>query len=120
MKRFAQLQEAGNNLSLRLSLRLAALTALILGSMQSASAATGATAAPGTIDASVSNIMDFLTGPTMITVVTIAVALAGLSIIFSERMGDNAGKFGKIVLGGALLLSAPQIMAMLGFTAATL
>lgn len=120
MSRLSRFQRAANDINMRLSMRLAVLLGLIFASMQSASAATGSTAAPGTIDASVSNIMDFLTGPTMITVVTIAVALAGLSIIFSERMGDNAGKFGKIVLGGALLLSAPQIMGMLGFTAATL
>jgi type IV secretory pathway VirB2 component (pilin) len=110
-----------NALFARLSARALAVAALVLASMtQTAQAGTGGTAAPGTLDASVSNIMDFMTGPTMVTIVTIAVALAGLSIIFSDRIGDAGPKFGKIVLGGALLLSAPSIMSMLGFTAATL
>ena len=105
----------------RMSARvLSALTLCLLSMQQQAMAATGGSAAPGTIDATMSNIMEFMTGTTMITVVTIAVALAGLSIIFADRIGDAAPRFGKIILGGALLLSAPSIMQMLGFTAAAL
>jgi type IV secretory pathway VirB2 component (pilin) len=99
---------------------LAALTLAAVSTPTASAATGGGGGGPATLTTAVANIMEFMTGPIMVTVITIAIAIGGLSIIFSDRMGDQAGRFGKILLGGTLVLSAPQILSWLGFTAATI
>ena len=94
-----------------------AITLLYL-SANEAFAATGSTAAPGSLDAAMTNVLNVMTGPTVRTLAVIMVAAAGIMMAFGDRLGDGMGKLGKIGLGVGIALSAGSVMDMFGFTAA--
>lgn len=91
---------------------------LLYMSANEALAATGGTAAPGSLDAAMTNVLNVMTGPTVRTLAVILVAAAGIMMAFGDRMSDGLGKLGKVGLGIGIALSAGSVMDMFGFTAA--